>query len=95
MTHVCLGAYTVNKDVVYMRLPCIPLSLINPCEKAVISSFHIGSALKDRLYSLGMIPGTEVMCLYKREGGLTAIGVRGSVVAIRLSDARAILVNKK
>ncbi len=77
-----------------MRPPCIPLSAIKPYERAVISSFHIGSALKDRLYSLGMIPGTEVMCLYKREGGLTAVNVRGSVVAIRISDARAVLVKK-
>jgi Fe2+ transport system protein FeoA len=95
VTPITQNAYTVTKEVVYMRLPCVPLSLIKPDERAVISSFHIGSALRDRLYSLGMIPGTEVMCLYKREGGLTAINVRGSVVAIRLSDARAILVKKK
>lgn len=78
-----------------MRKPCKPLSLVMEGEKAVISSFHLGDALKERLYSLGMIPGTNVSCLYKREGGLAAYSVRGAVIAIRLSDAKFILVNQQ
>ncbi|MDE6021694.1 MAG: ferrous iron transport protein A [Ruminococcus sp.] len=78
-----------------MRRPCKPLSLVMPGEEAAISSFHIGSALRERLYSLGMIPGTNISCLYRREGGLAAYSVRGTVIAIRLSDARYIMVKRK
>lgn len=78
-----------------MRKPCKPLSLVMAGEKAVISSFHLGDALRERLYSLGMIPGTNIDCLYRREGGLAAYNVRGSLIAIRLSDAKFILVKQQ
>lgn len=61
-------------------------------ERAVIISFHLNEDMRERLYSLGMIPGTVVKCLYRREGGLAAYSVRGTVIAIRLSDADRILV---
>lgn len=78
-----------------MRMPCEPLCAVPSGERAVLSSFHLQDALRDRLYSLGMIPGTEVCCLHKRNGGLAAYMVRGAVIAIRLSDARFILVKRK
>ncbi|MDD6268989.1 MAG: ferrous iron transport protein A [Oscillospiraceae bacterium] len=75
-----------------MCTPCKPLSCIMCGEKAVISSFQLPCSLRDRLFSLGMIPGTEICCLHKRKGGLAAYSVRGSVIALRLSDAMFIFV---
>lgn len=77
-----------------MHRESAPLSQIAEGGKAVIFSFHLNAPMKDRLYSLGMIPGTAIKCLYKRKGGLAAYSVRGAVIALRLSDAEHILVKK-
>lgn len=78
-----------------MHRPSAPLSHISEGETAVIFSFHLSESMRDRLYSLGMIPGTVIKCLYKRKGGLAAYSVRGAVIALRLSDADFILVREQ
>lgn len=63
------------------------LSDLQPGEVAYIHS--VGeSALKNRLYDLGMVGGTRVECIAVAPfGGPAAYLVRGAVIALRREDA--------
>ena len=52
-----------------------------------------GYALRRRLAEFGLVPGTKVRCRYRSpDGGVTAIGLRGAVLALRTGDLRRITV---
>ena len=77
-------------------LPGVPLDTLQPGEKGkvtAISSLSRGIERR-RLYDLGIIPGTEIGVEMVSPGGdPTAYRIRGSVIALRDSQARLIKVD--
>lgn len=62
-------------------------------QQAVVTHIDTGAALRCRLRSYGMVPGTVVRCRYRSPGGsVTALEFRGSVVALRTRDIKNIRV---
>jgi DtxR family Mn-dependent transcriptional regulator len=78
------------------ELPGVPLDTLNPGERGyvtAISSLSRGVERR-RLYDLGLIPGTEIEVEMVSPGGdPTAYRIRGSVIALRDSQARLIKVD--
>ncbi len=70
------------------------LSDLVPGEAAFINK--IGSSeIRQRLFDLGFIGGTKVECVARAPlGGPGAYLVRGSVIALRNSDARCVCVQR-
>lgn len=71
----------------------IPLDKLDYGMKAVVT--HIGSQelLRCRLRAYGLIDGTEVALRYRSpDGGVTALELRGTVVAIRTKELKKIRV---
>ncbi|MBQ8515131.1 MAG: ferrous iron transport protein A [Ruminococcus sp.] len=77
-----------------MYVPAGPLSSLRCGETAVVSSLHLQGAIRSRLLSIGLVPGTEVRCLLKKKNSLAAYEIRGAVAALRMQDAALILVKK-
>lgn len=49
--------------------------------------------IKERLFDVGLIPGTRVECIYKSPlGGMKAYRVRGAIIAIRDEDCISVSV---
>ena len=64
-----------------------------PGTEAVVRAVETEEELKNRLRDFGLVPGTRVRCCYRSPGGqVTAIRCRGSVIALRTRDLRAIRV---
>ena len=62
-------------------------------EGARVFSLADGCAIKTRLADLGVIPGTEILCVGKSPlGDPRAYLIRGAVIAIRNRDARYIII---
>lgn len=60
-------------------------------QRVRITHVDVDTALKCRLRSFGMVPGTQVCCRYRSPGGkVTALEIRGSVVALRTRDMKLI-----
>ena len=50
-------------------------------------------SIKERLFDVGLIPGTRVECIYNSPlGGMKAYRVRGAIIAIRDEDCRSVNV---
>lgn len=49
------------------------------------------SVQRKRLYELGFIPDTEIKC-YSKLGGIIAFEVKSSIIALRKSDAKLIIL---
>lgn len=67
-----------------------------PCgrEARVLRLLDMGT-LRNRLMDLGMVPGTQVRCVGRAPGGdPKAYVVRGTVLALRRTDAMAIQVEE-
>lgn len=75
-----------------MQIPSVPLSSLSEGERAVIISIHLEKALTDRLRSMGLIAGTPVTCIRRKNRSLIAIRARGAVTAMRLRDAGLVMV---
>ncbi|MCK4800581.1 MAG: DtxR family transcriptional regulator [Anaerolineales bacterium] len=77
-------------------LPGVPLDSLRPGEKGrvtAISSLSKGVERR-RLFDLGIIPGTEIGVEMSNPGGdPTAYRIRGSLIALRSSQARLIKVD--
>ena len=70
------------------------LSDLTPGETAFIYTVS-DSPLRERLYELGFVGGTRVECVARAAfGGPSAYLVRGSVIALRKCDARAVGVHR-
>ncbi len=64
------------------------LSDLKECECAVIKKICTCGLMKRRLQDLGLIPGTRVKCVFKNHSkSMSAYCVRGTVIALRKSDA--------
>ena len=69
------------------------LDCIRPGKKAVVVEVNTDAALKRRLKAFGLEPGTSICCRYRCPwGSLTALELRGSVLALRTRDLRKIRV---
>lgn len=69
------------------------LHCIRPGSVAVVTSIDTDPALYRRLKAFGLVPGTKVRCSYRCPwGDLTALELRGSVLALRTSDLQKIRV---
>lgn len=69
------------------------LHCVSPGECAVVTEIAVGKALTARLRDFGLVPGTAVRCCYRSPGGqVTALALRGSVLALRTRDLEKIRV---
>jgi len=69
------------------------LDCLRPGVKAVVIQVNTEETLKQRLRDFGLVPGTAVCCRYRCPWGhLTALELRGSVLALRTRDLRKIRV---
>lgn len=71
------------------------LDRLLPGEEGTVTEIGVSETLKKRLADFGMISGTRVSCAYRSPGAnLTAVSLRGSVIALRTSDMKEITVVK-
>ncbi len=69
------------------------LDCLRPGCRGVVTDMDVQAALRPRLRDFGMVPGTCVCCRYRSpEGRVTALEVRGAVIALRTWDLRCIRV---
>ena len=69
------------------------LDQLRPGAVAVVREINTDPVLRHRLRDFGLIPGTKVKCCYRCPWGqLTALELRGSVLALRTKDLRKIRV---
>lgn len=58
---------------------------------AVVTKIGVKGELARRLQDFGLVPGTLVCCRYRSPGGqVTALELRGTVVALRTRDLKNI-----
>lgn len=69
------------------------LDQLRPGRKAVVTKVDTEPALTRKLRDFGLVPGTTVCCKYRCPWGtVTALELRGSVLALRTRDLRKIRV---
>lgn len=69
------------------------LDLVRPGKEAVVLQLDTDPALTRRLREFGLVSGTKVRCRYRCPwGDVTALELRGSVIAMRTRDLRRIRV---
>lgn len=69
------------------------LDCVRPGASAVVIQVNTAPELRQRLKAFGLIPGTKVSCRYRCPWGhVTAIELRGSVLALRTKDLQKIRV---
>ena len=69
------------------------LNKISTGEFAVVLSIDTELSLKQRLYDIGLVPGTKIKVVHQSpSGNPRAYLVRGAVVALRNCDAETISV---
>lgn len=61
---------------------------------AVVRCVDTDAFFERRLTAFGLIPGTKVCCRYRSPGGgVTAVELRGAVIALRTADLKKIRVH--
>ena len=72
------------------------LAALSPGNKAVICEFgEQGDSLVHRMMEMGLTPGAELEVVHRSPfGGAVAVRCRGTLIAIRLTDARAVVVKR-
>jgi len=69
------------------------LSELLPGQSAVVTDIAVEPRLRTRLCDFGMVPGTAVRCCYRSPDiSVTAIALRGTVLALRTNDLKHIRV---
>lgn len=69
------------------------LNKISTGESAVVLSIDTELSLKQRLYDIGLVPGTKIKIVHQSpSGNPRAYLVRGAVIALRNCDAEKISV---
>ncbi len=69
------------------------LDKISTGEFAIVVSVDTQISLKQRLYDIGLVPGTKVKVVHQSpSGNPRAYLVRGAVIALRNCDAEKIIV---
>ena len=71
------------------------LDSLKPGMQAVVTRICCPEALARRLADFGLVEGTAVSCRYRSPGGdVSALELRGTVLAIRKSDLRQIAARR-
>ena len=74
-----------------MRKKKMPLSEVLPGQTARVTEIRLEGVLRRRLFDLGLIPGTLVLCrCVAPAGSPMAFTVRGAAIALRRCDASQI-----
>lgn len=69
------------------------LNCVRPGMRAVVTRIEVEAELARRLRDFGLVPGTQVCCRYRSPGGqVTALELRGTVIALRTRDLKHIWV---
>ena len=69
------------------------LDLLLPGASGVVVRMDVGEGLALRLRNFGLVPGTRVHCRYRSpDGTVTALELRGTVIAMRTRDLKGIRV---
>ena len=69
----------------------IDLDALPVPKEASVIRINVPEGLERRLRDFGLIPGTSVRCLYRSpQGDVTALGLRGTVIALRTRDLKGI-----
>lgn len=72
----------------------LPLSALVRGQRAYIESVDDSTGMEHRLGELGLLPGTQLVCeLVSPSGDPVAYRVRGTLIALRRRDARAVRVH--
>ncbi len=62
-------------------------------QKCLVTDLHATSTQRRRMLDLGLVPGTYVQALHKSPSGdPVAYYIRGSVIALRLEDAKKVCI---
>lgn len=78
-----------RSDILIITLDKLPLN-----KAGKIIKTNVNKNLKRRLLDLGLIGDTKIKCLYKSPfNDPTAYLIRGSVIALRKSDTKDILID--
>ncbi len=73
----------------------LSLSSLVPGECGVIKSVGGAQSMKRRLFDLGLVPGTKILCVVKSPlGDPVAYFVRGTMIALRRCDSSNIIISK-
>lgn len=71
----------------------VQLNTLRPGQQAVVERLDLPPELEKRLQDFGMVPGTKVRCKYRSPwGDVTALELRGTVLALRTGDLKCIKV---
>ncbi len=74
----------------------ITLDTLDEGTSARVSGLMIRGPMRRRLQDIGLIDGTEVVCLRKSPSGdPVAYLIRGAVIALRSEDSSKILIQNK
>ena len=69
------------------------LDLLRPGAAAVVVAIDTDPTLRQRLRDFGLVPGTRVRCRCRGPwGDVTALELRGSVLALRTKDLKKIRI---
>ena len=69
------------------------LNQLAPGRESIVIKIETDESLRQRLADFGMVPGTLVCTRFRSPGGgMTAISLRGSVIALRTKDLERIRV---
>ncbi len=71
----------------------ISLERLEPGVKAAVTQIRSPELLRCRLRQFGLVPGTIVSVRYRSpDGGVTALELRGTVIALRTRELKKIRV---
>ena len=71
----------------------ISLERLRIGQRGIVTCMDVGAAMQNRLQAYGLVPGTGVCCRYRTpDGSVTALELRGTVIALRRHDMRRIRV---
>lgn len=71
------------------------LNTLKDNEKAIVLDLTATDETRRRLQDIGLITGTQVMCLmHSPLGDPVAYTIRGAVIALRSEDASMVLIEK-
>ena len=69
------------------------LSRLEPGQGCTVLDISVSGALEARLRDFGLVSGTQVTCRYfSPDKAVTALGLRGAVLALRRADLAGIRV---
>ena len=69
------------------------LDMISTGESVIVTAVNTEKSLKQRLYDIGLVPGTKIKLLHQSpSGNPRAYLVRGAVIALRNCDVNKIQV---